>query len=92
MQKSEQHTLRPIYEILRSFVSLVTYYHMTYLNYDNRPLKTTRQCCNGYVNCADISGELIYINFIHVGTSTIGIYPEYTHPENFLYQWPGRLQ
>ena len=35
---------------LYSFVPLVKYYHITYVDDDNKPLKTTCQWCNVYVN------------------------------------------
>ena len=74
--KSEQHRLTPKYDILRSLVPLVKHYFVTMVEDDNQ-LKMTFQRCNGFVTCKGRSEYIIYINFIHSGLSTLGLYPEY---------------
>ena len=44
-------------------MTLVIYYHVTYVVDDDKPFKITCQNCNGFVGYAGKSGELIYINF-----------------------------
>ena len=46
------------------------------LNENDKPIKITCKICNRYIRFSGKSGELIYINFIHAGMYTIGIYPE----------------
>ena len=64
---------------------------MTYED-DDKPFKITCQYCNGFVRCSDSIVEIISINFLHSGESTIGIYPEDIDTENFYFQWPGRTK
>ena len=61
---------------LPSFVPLVKYYHVTYVDYDNKPFIITCQSCNVFVICAGKIGEILYINFLNLVMSTFGIYPE----------------
>ena len=53
---------------------------------DNQ-LKSTCQSCNGLVKYSGRSAELLYITFLHVGFSTLELYPEELVPENFYFQW-----
>ena len=48
MWKSEQHRLTPKYDILYSFVSIVTHCHVTYEE-DDKPFIIFCQCCNAFV-------------------------------------------
>ena len=89
--KPEQHRLIPKYYNPHSFVLLVKQYHVTYED-DDKPFKITCQYCNGFVICSSNSVEILYINFIHSGESTIGIYPEDLDTDNFYFQWPGRTK
>ena len=59
MWKSEQHILSPKYNILSSFVPLVKYYPVTYVDDDDKPFKIICKYCNGYLRCAKKSIELI---------------------------------
>ena len=59
---------------------------------DDNLFKITCQLCNGFVTCKGRSGELLYINFINYGLSTIGLYTEDIDPENFHFQWPARTK
>ena len=74
---------------MRSFVPLVKHYFVT-MEDDENQFKITCQHCNGFVTYSGRSGELLYINFIHAGFSTIGIHPKDIDPENFYFQWPPR--
>ena len=69
-----------------SFVTLVKYYHVTYVDDDNKPFKINCQICNDFLTCAGKSGDILYIAFLHAGMSTIGIYPEDINTENFFFQ------
>ena len=37
-------------------------------------------------------GELLFIEFLHAGMATLGIYLEELYPYNFLFQWPVRTK
>ena len=91
MCKSEQHRLIPIYDILRSFVLLVKHYLVT-MEEDDNQFKINCQCCNGFLKCKGVSGELFYITCLRDGISTLGIYPEEIVPENFHFQSPSRTK
>ena len=39
-----------------------------------------------------MSGELIYLTFLHYWTSTLVLYPENIVPETFYFQWPARTK
>ena len=43
---------------------------------DDKPLKIIFILCNGFVRCAGIVLELLYIPFLHAGMSTIVLYPK----------------
>ena len=79
MCKSEQHILTTKSCIMGSLVPLVKQYCVTMEEDDNK-FKITCQCCNGFVTCSGMSGELIYITFLRDGFSTIGLYPEDIDP------------
>ena len=48
---SEQHILTPKYDILHSLVTLVKYYHVIEMDYDDKPFKNKFHHCNGYLIC-----------------------------------------
>ena len=58
-----------------SLVPLVKHYFVT-MEEDDNQFKITCQSSNGFVTCSGSSGELLYIEFLHYGMCTIGIYPE----------------
>ena len=72
MWNSEQHILTPKYDIPRSLVTLIKHYFVT-MEEDANQLKITCQRCNVFVTCSCSIGELLYINFLYDGMSTIGI-------------------
>ena len=78
--KSEQHRLTPKYEIICSLVPLVKHYFVN-VKEDDTIFKITCQHCNGFVTSKGMSVELLYINFLHDGLSTLGIYNEDVDPE-----------
>ena len=86
MWNSEQHRLRPKYEILRSSPLLVKKNHVTYSDDNNKPSKITYKHCNGFLRRYGKTGKLIYINFINSGIYTIGIYPEDINLWNLFFQ------
>ena len=45
-----------------------------------------------FLICKSRSKEIIYINFLHSGLSTLGLYHEEIEPENFYSQWPARTK
>ena len=57
---------------------------------DSIQFKITCKRCNDFVTCSGMSGEIIYITFLHSGMSTLGLYHEELIPENFYFQWPAR--
>ena len=89
--KPEQHIATPKHDILRSLVPLVKHSFVT-MEEDDNIFKITCQCFNGFVTCKGGSGELLYINFLHAGLSTLVIYPEYLDNKNFYFQWPYRTK
>ena len=91
MWKSEQHRLKPKYDILCSLVLLVKHYFVT-TEEDYNQLKITYQHFNGFVTCYGRSGELLYITFLHSEMSTFGPYPEELVPEKLYFQWPARTK
>ena len=91
MWKSEQHRVTPKYDIMCSLVSLVKHYFVT-MEEDDNQFKITCQSSNGFVTCSGSSGELLYIEFLHYGMCTIGIYPEDIVSEIFYFQWPARTK
>ena len=74
-QKLEQHRLTLKYDILCSFVPIAKHYHVNYMDDNDKQLKTTCQWSIVFVRCSVKSGEVIYINFLHLGMSTLGLYP-----------------
>ena len=58
MWKSEQHRLRPKYNIMRSLVSLVKHYFVNIEEDDNNKFKINCKIFNGFVTCSGRSGEL----------------------------------
>ena len=58
---------------MSSLVPLVKHYFLN-MEEDINKLKITCQLCNGFVTCSGRGVELLYINFIHAGMSTIGLY------------------
>ena len=89
--KSEQYRLIPKYYNPHSFVLMVKQYCVTYED-DDKPFKIICQYYNGFVICLSISVEILYINFIHSGESTIGLYPEHLDTENLYFQWHRRTK
>ena len=73
MWKSKHHRLTPKYEILLLFVPLVKNYHVTYVDDDDKEFRITCQNCNGYIKCADRSGELLSITYPHAGMYHLGL-------------------
>ena len=80
MWNSEHNRLIPKYDIMFSLLPLVKQYNATMKEEDNQ-FKITCQCCNDFVTCSGMSGELLNITFIHSRISTLGIYPEEFAPE-----------
>ena len=70
-----------------SLVPLVKHYFVT-MEKDDNLLKNTCQPFKGFLTCKGRSGELPYINFLHTGLSTLGLYPEELNPENFYLKCP----
>ena len=76
---------------MSSLAPLVKHCFLTMEEVDNH-FKIACQSCNGFVTCKGSSGELLYINFIHDGLSTLGLYLEVLDPEIFYFQWPSRTK
>ena len=91
MWNSEQYQLTPQNDILHSFLPLAKHYFVTMDEYDNK-FRITFQRCNGFVIWSGSSGELLYMNFLHSGMSTLGLYPEELVQENLYFQWPSRTK
>ena len=91
MWKSEQQRLKPKYDIVHSLLSLVKQYNVT-MDEDDNKFKIICQRCNDFVTCSGRRGKLIYINFLHAGMSTLGLYPEEVVSENFCFRWPPRTK
>ena len=83
--KSEQHSLKLKYDILRSLVTLVEHYFVT-MEEDDTLFKITYQIFNGFVTFKGRSGELIYITFLHARLYTLVPYPEELDPEIFYFK------
>ena len=73
--ESEQRILTPKSYILNSLVPPAKHYNET-LEEDVKKIKITCQSCNGFITCPGRNVELLYINFLRDGMSTIGIYPD----------------
>ena len=53
---------------------------------DDNQLRITFQRCNGFVTCSAWIAEVLYINFLCAGMSTLGLYPEEIVPGDFYFQ------
>ena len=66
-------------------MSDVKYYYIDLVDDDKKIFKITCKHCNGYIQCAEKSGEMLYINFIHTGMTSLGLSPEEIYPDNFFF-------
>ena len=69
----------------------VTHYFVTIKEDDNQ-LNSILKLCNGFVTCSGSIEEKLYIDFIHSGIATLGLYPEELVPENLYFKWPSRTK
>ena len=91
MWNSEQYQLTPQNDILHSFLPLAKHYFVTMDEYDNK-FRITFQRCNGFVIWSGSSGELLYMNFLHSGMSTLVPYPEELVLDHFYFNWLSRTK
>ena len=84
---SEQHRLKPKYDIKPSLAPLVKHYIVT-MEENDTIFKITCQFCNGFVAYKCGIGELLYINFLLSILCTLELYPEDLDPDFFNFQWP----
>ena len=60
---------------------LVKHYHVTVEDDDDKPFKTSCKRSNLFIIFSVKIQELLYINFLRAGMSTIGLNPEELVPE-----------
>ena len=70
---------------LRSFFPMVKYFHVNWLNDDNKLLNITSQHYNGYVEYSSKSAEILYVNFPYSGMNRLGLFFEYIDPDCFAF-------
>ena len=91
MWKPERHVPTIKCDIICSLVLFLKHYFVI-MEEGGKKLKIICQCCNGFVSCSGMNGELLYINLFHAELSALWLYSGELVSEKFYFQWLARIK